>query len=191
MPFALRLFRLNIYNSYYRTQVCNDFALIPAEESQRWMQQYPMRLVPTPGTFELLWVAAGLAEPLQVLKEKTYGKKLTFHLILKNPDALCFSELSIDRGEAYYFHNQGTGSKLHQEAYVSQVDKTVIPKIGKNPFKLEKPFLAIVDIYLEGLWKEEALDIHQLPVDYSIHIKARETIWRYYAVDKPLVPRVP
>lgn len=112
-------------------------------------------------------MVAGSVAPLQILKEKTHQKKLTFHLTLKNPDAICFSELSIERDQAYYFHNQGTGSKLHPKAYVSPADKVTISEVGRNPFKLEKPFLAVVDIYLEKLWEGEPLDIYQLPIECS------------------------
>lgn len=184
MPFALRLFRLNIYNSYYQAQVGDDCSLIPTEETQQWMQQYPMKLVSTPGAFELMWMVAGLAAPLKTLKKKIHGKKLTYYLILKNPEALSFSELSIEHGQAYYFHNQGTGARLHQKSYVSLADKVAVPETRGNHLGTEKSFLALVDIYLEELWKKDSFDLHRLPVTYSIHIKARKTIWRYCIVDK-------
>ena len=176
MPFALRIFRINIHNSYYQAQVGDDFSLVPTEASQEWMQRYRMRLGTNPGTFELLWVAASLAHPLETLKEKASDKKLTFRLILKNPSVLGFSELSIDRGQTYYFHNQGATSKLYQAAYVSQADKIPVQETISHLGKLEKPFFGIVDIHLKELWHKRKLTVNKLPIDYQIHIKAKETI---------------
>ena len=184
MAFALRLLRINFYNTYYRAKACDDFILVPTEESQRWMQRCGMKLVTGPGCFEIYWKTGNMASPLQTLQKKTIGENLTFHLKLKNPHALCFSALSISSGEIYHFHNQRGSVRLHQEDYASQADKISVQEITSYRYKLDRTFFGMVDIHWEELWKGASLTEHELPVTYEVNVKARETIWRYCVVDK-------
>ncbi|MCG8339816.1 MAG: hypothetical protein MI674_00860 [Cytophagales bacterium] len=185
MAFSLKLFKINFYNTYYKEGVCHDFSLIPAEESQQWMERYRMKLVAQPGYFEVCWLTANLTAPLQCLQTKIAEKKLTFFLILKNPYLVNFSALNINQEEAktYYFHNLRDPASLQGEEYVSDADKIPINKVNNYPTKPGKAIFGIVDIYLEQWWKAHKGVEEKLPVNYNIRFKARETTWRYCVID--------
>ena len=185
MAFSLKLFKINFYNTYYKEGVCHDFSLIPAEESQQWMERYRMKLVAQPGCFEICWLTANLTKPLQCLQAKIAEKKLTFFLILKNPYLVNFSAVNIDKEEAktYYFHNLRDPASLQGEAYVSDADKIPINKVSNYPTQPGKAIFGIVDIYLEQWWNVHGGVEEKLPIPYNIRFKARETTWRYCVVD--------
>ncbi|MEL7062983.1 MAG: hypothetical protein AAFP00_04555, partial [Bacteroidota bacterium] len=185
MAFALKLFSISFYHTYYQAQVSNDFALVPTEESQRWMQRYSMRLTSTgSGRFEVLWAVAGLAHPLQTLKEKMEDKTLSFYIQLNHPSIMRFSALPMDTGRAYHFHNKGRTAKLHQAAYVSEADQVPASALSSGSHKRVKNFWGRVDIHLDALWQSNELTEDQLPIAYTVKIKAKAVIGRYRIIDK-------
>jgi hypothetical protein len=175
MAFAVRLFRIKLYNTYYKDKVCNDFQLIPNNVTQKWMERYNMRLVASPGCFEVFWLTARLTDPLQLLQEKMLEIKLSFHLLLKNPNIISYSALSIEQGKTYYFSNTRANARLHQKEYVTELDTIPIQELAIYPSQLEKAYFGIVDLYLKELCKAPNFSEGKVPIDYAIYIKAKET----------------
>ena len=198
MAFALKLFKITIYNTYYQAGVgdSNDFGLEIAEESKPWMERYRMKLVAsTPGCVELHCAVSGLENPLHTLKEKLLGQKLTFHLRLKNQEIVSLSELNVAEGKTYYFQNTSDALQLHQGEYLSGEDQIPIvdqPAATDVAFRAQppirqlshRPLWGVIDIYLDKLWEKSNLSEKNLPIDYAINIKARESIWRYSVIDR-------
>ena len=185
MAFALNLFNINIHNTYYQSQIGNDFSLIPDDATQQWMNHYRMRLDTTGGDqFALYWLVARLEEPLKTLQSKIEDTKLRFFLTLQNPHTPSFSTLDLDSQYIYHFYNRANASSIHQEEYVSPQDKILTPSPYTSCQKVYKPFFGLVEIYLPTLWESIQLQEKKLPVNYTINIRARETIWRYCVIQK-------
>ncbi|MHB9148091.1 MAG: hypothetical protein ACYC2U_06870 [Candidatus Amoebophilus sp.] len=182
MAFALKLLRINIYNSYYSNQVDNSFHLVADETTQQLMDYHRMRLNEYEGGYEIIWLTNKFDDPLQVFQDKIAGSHLNFYFILRNPYAINFSLLNPEQGYIYYFSNTNNSENLHKQAYVAEEDKvpfsTSIHSIGK-PFPNA---FGIIHIQLANLCNKK-LSIEKLPVQYNIKIKARETIWRYHIID--------
>ena len=185
MPFALKLFQINLYNTYYQAGVCNDFDLVPDMPTQQWMNRYKLKLIAGPGSFEVAWLVAGLENPLAVFQTKMAEKKLTFQLKLKNPQVIHFSDLRVGEalGSIYYLNNLHALPRLHQEAYLSDTDYIGIQKIVKNYHQPGKNIFGIIDIHLNNLWQDQAPNLEALPIQYTIHIQAKASIWRYHIID--------
>jgi hypothetical protein len=182
MPFALKLFKINIYNSYYNNQIDDNFYLVPDESTQKFIDHYRMRLITYAGGYELAWLTNRLDNPFQTFQDKIADSRLTFYLILRNPHTINFSLLKPEQGNIYYFSNTNNSQNLHKQSYVTEKDKIAFnPSIHSIGNPLPNAF-GVIHIQLGNLWKEK-LSIEELPVQYNIKIKAREIIWRYHIID--------
>ena len=182
MPFALKLFKINIYNSYYNNQVDDNFYLVADDTTQRLIDYHRMRLITHAGGYEMAWLTNKFNNPFQIFQDKIADCQFRFYLMLRNPYVINFSLLKPEQGHIYYFSNTNNSQNLHKQSYITEEDK-----IPFNPsiHSLGKPFpnaFGIIDIQLANLWKEKT-PIEKLPIQYNIKIKARETIWRYHIVD--------
>jgi hypothetical protein len=182
MPFALKLFKINIYNSYYNNQLDDNFSLVPNEATQQLMDYHRMRLITYAEGYEVAWLTSKFDDPLQIFQDKIADAQFTFYLILRNPSVVNFSLLKPQQGYTYYFSNTSNSPNLHKQTYVTEEDKVLfnfpIHSIGK-PFP---NVFGIIHIEASRLWRGTP-SIEKLPVQYSIKIKAREVIWRYHIVD--------
>lgn len=173
MVFALKLFRISLYNTYYQDRICNDFSLAPDEITQHWMQRYPMRLTAHPGNFELIWLTAGLTDPLQLFQKKMHDKQLSFYLFLQNPRSIAHTALSIEKGKIYYFTNEYGGTKLHKKKYVTPNDKIPVKSTMLGSQKIEKAHFGKIAIHLNTLYKSPHFTESNVPVQYTIQMKAK------------------
>ena len=182
MPFALKLFRINIYNSYYNNQVDDNFYLVPDEATQRLIEYHRMRLITYAGGYTMAWLTNKFDNPFQIFQDKIADSQFRFYLMLRNPYVINFSLLKPEQGHIYYFSNASSSQNLHKQSYITEEDKIPFnPSIHSIGNPVPNAF-GIVHIQLASLWKEQP-SIEKLPVQYSIKIKARETIWRYHIVD--------
>ncbi|OJW73574.1 MAG: hypothetical protein BGO68_03000 [Candidatus Amoebophilus sp. 36-38] len=182
MPFALKLFRINFQNTYYTNQAENDFHVIPDEKTKKFMHDHNMRLISYRGMIEMMWLTTRFENPLQVFEQKIANHHLNFYVEISNPHVFSFSLLTIDPEQIYYFSNSTGSQKLHQKDYVSEEDKVSLQRVAPIIGKSLKNIFGIINIQLDKLWKGK-INIEQLPIEYTIQIKARETIWSYQIVD--------
>lgn len=189
MAFILNIFRINILNSFYKSQtIKDDFDIIPTKQTKRWFEDRKLRLVRQPNSIDVIWLADNYDNPLQVFKEKAKDVTLSFIMALNNKKM--FNLFDLESGYAtnqvYYFHNHQDHRKnlLHKSTYVSHTDLVDIKEINTYPEELGGDILAVIDIDLNR-WA--ALDHKQYsilePYQYQIHIQSRSTIWRYCFVD--------
>lgn len=179
MAFALQLFNIQLQHTYYQDGACDDFDLVPQEATQQWMDRYGMRLAKQPGSFALYWGAHRMTDPLKLFQDKVLGITLTFSLLLKNPQCMAYSMLSMERDKVYHLTNTHDHQWLHTDSYLSGKDQVIPIPQKKVLHKLEKTAFGIVDIDLEKLWEEHKMNPEKLPVVYKVQVKAQEAIWRY------------
>ncbi len=170
MAFALKLFSIQVHNTHQEADTRHDFHLTPDADAQSWMQRYRMRLSAHQGRHELIWLTMRLTDPLQVLRQKMYDQKLTFHLTLQNPHCIQYSVLSVERGKIYHFTNLGAPPKLHPQAYVTAADMVPLQPRTVHYDQVEKTHFGKIDIHLKQLCDSSST----LPIDYTIHIQARQ-----------------
>lgn len=182
MPFALKLFKINVYHTYYSSQVTNDLYMIPDVPTQQLMDYHRMRLAAYDGTYELIWLTAKLENPFEVFQKKLASTALNFYLKLRNPHVVNFSSLKFEQTAIYYFSNAYNSQDLHKGAYVGEEDKIPLQTSINNTDKAFPNAFGIVNIQLGKVWKDKA-ELEQLPTQYNIQIQAREAIWRYHIVD--------
>ena len=189
MAFILNIFRINILNSFYKSQtIKDDFDMIPTKQTKRWFEERNLRLVRQPNSIDVIWLADNHDNPLQVFREKSKDITLSFIMTLNNKKM--FNLFDLESGYAtnqvYYFHNHQDHRKnlLHKSTYVSCTDLVDIKEVNTYPEELGDDILAVIDIDLNQ-WA--ALDHKKYSIlehyQYQIHIQSRSTIWRYYFVD--------
>lgn len=180
MPFALKLFNIQVLHTYYASGISNDLALIPDEATNAFMRYHHMQLLPYDGTYEMLWLTSKLDNPFEVFQEKLADEVLRFYIKLRDPYAINFSALTIQPDTIYAFANSEHTTSLHKNTYVDETDKVTIYQ-SINSFANPDPFVwGILQIQLGHVWLNHA---DTLPIPYTLQIKAREVIWRYRIVD--------
>jgi hypothetical protein len=187
MSFALKLFNIQVNHTYYRSGISNDFELIADEVTTKWMERYRMQLVAKAGCFELIWLTENLESPLEILKEKFDGLKMTFYLMLKHPQVISFSAIGIGEasGFVYQLSNSNQSGRLHRKTYVTDADLVPNNQVIGLSNKPRKSIWAVLGIYLNQLWNsKKELSIDKLPIQYQINIQSKSSIWRYHIVDK-------
>ena len=109
--------RITIQHWYYRDNRCNDFELIPTNQTQEILKKYNLRIKPVGNEYLVIALKEFNAEIIsQMLQEK-----LEFYIELKNPYVTNFTALlEKQHPRAYYFFKQETqGIKQEQIVMVS------------------------------------------------------------------------
>lgn len=178
--FALKLFKIQLRHTYYANGISNDFEILPDEATQTLMKHYRMRLVGYEGSYELCWLTANMEHPFEVFQQKLADIVFRFYVKLRNTYAINFSDLTIQSETIYAFDNTKDIARLHNNSYVDQTDKVPFHQNMNRIASADPLVCGMIQIQLGKVWHNPT---DQLPLTYTLQIKAREVIWRYQIVD--------
>jgi hypothetical protein len=178
--FALKLFNIQIRHTYYANGISNDFEILPDEATQAFMHHHRMQLLSYEGTYEMIWLTANLEHPFEVFHQKMADVVLRFHVKFRNPYVINFSTLKIQPETIYAFANTEGITSLHKNTYVDETDQVPFHQTMNSLASADPLVWGNLQIQLGKVWRNPA---DQLPIPYTLQIKAREVIWRYQVVD--------
>lgn len=178
--FALKLFSIQIHHTYYANGISDDFEIIPDEATQAFMKHYCMRLLSYEGKYEVVWLTTNIEHPFEVFQQKLAETTLQFYVRLHNPYVINFSTLEIKPATIYAFSNTENATSLHKNTYVDETDKIPFHQVMNSLISSDPLIWGTIQIQLGKVWHNQT---DQLPIPYTLQIKAREAIWRYQVVD--------
>jgi hypothetical protein len=183
MPFALKIFKIQIHNTYYEKGIGNDFEFVADEATAVLMKYCNIRLLDNQDTIEAMWLSNDLDDPLRTFKEKLAPHTLYFKLKVKNNNLFNFSELTIHPGTIYGFSNKKKQSLLHKEPYVGESDLITYRHTMNVLKNVNQQVVGLIAIDLSKIIHEKSkIDCSPLAT-YAIQIKNKEAIWCYHLVD--------
>lgn len=180
MPFALKLFSIQIRHTYYTNGISNDFEIIPDEATKLFMHHHRMQFLSYRGIYEMNWLTANLAHPFEVFEQKMADVVLRFYIKLRASYVINFSALKMQLGTTYAFTNTDKSASLHKNTYVDETDQIPSQQVMSSFASPDPAAWGVIQIQLGKVWSNPA---DQLPIPYTIQIKAREVIWRYQIID--------
>ncbi len=173
----LPLFTLYLNHDYYADRRCPDLLVEPTPETQRQLSNY--RCIARP-LINGVRVLAATADDGTLFIQPAQGVTFAFHLILRNPDFLLFTDLPAGgRPATRLYTNQG----VTNPAAIAAGPVLLTPADRPIPTVPQPTSGGFADIVIS--YGDSAPSTAAVPATFQLDFATRQAWWKYYLVTDP------
>ena len=166
------LMKINLFHQYYDDNIWHNLCVKPDLETLVFFKRYHLLLFTTPHGIELFYSGSQLLSRFLVaLKDLLEGQYLRFYLHNSDPYYAHLCDFPLDWAGQLNYHSQSFSAD-RKTPEIKQLNTQLVPRTVIGGGIIGQILIAVEDIQLKPA------------PTFVIQITARQTVWRYYVVNR-------